>query len=102
MDAADRSVSLSVVEIDALGNAERNCPILCDNSNYTEIICFCDMIAMQVFHFLKTLGKLVPQDVVDTLMKIIAGERDILQQHILQQELSSGNPLHKNIILPLW
>jgi len=115
MDNGDREASLEIAEIDALGNAEQVYPILQKYSDRTGIICFSDMIAMQVCHFLKKLDKTVPQDVsvvgfdnivsrllsplmltsvsvsktsmsvkaVDTLMKIIAGDKNTLQQHIL-------------------
>lgn len=63
MDAADQDVSLSIAQIDALGNADRICPILDEYADCTGIICFSDMIAMQVCHFLKALGKQVPRDV---------------------------------------
>lgn len=128
MDAAGQDVSLSVVEVDALGNAERICPILQEYADCTGIICFSDMIAMQVCHFLKTLGKQVPKDVsvigfdnivsrllsplmltsvsvsktsmsvkaVDTLMKIIAGEKDTLQQHILPTRVIVWDSTAKN------
>jgi len=115
MDNGDLGASLETVEIEALGNAEQVCPILQKYSDCSGIICFSDMIAMQVCYFLNKLNKAVPADVsvigfdniasrllsplmltsvsvsktsmsvkaVDTLIKIIEGRPDVLQQHIL-------------------
>jgi len=63
LDAGKGSAVLKTAQIaptDCAGDIKQ---ILKKNADCTGIICFSDMIAMQVCHFLKQLGKNVPDDV---------------------------------------
>ncbi len=54
---------LQYAEVPAADNAERIPEILAQYAFCTAIICFSDLVALQVSHVLKTNGKQVPQDV---------------------------------------
>ena len=57
------SDNLKVFEIDVTENADRIWDLLQENNDCTGIICFSDIIAMQVSYFLKRQNKNVPEDV---------------------------------------
>lgn len=63
LDAGEGSATLQTVQIPPTDCADEIKKILQDNGDCTGIICFSDMIAMQVCHFLKELGRSVPDDV---------------------------------------
>ena len=54
---------LQLAEVSTVDNGDEILEILKKNASCTGIICFSDLVAMQVCHFLKQLGKQVPKDV---------------------------------------
>lgn len=61
-DAGKGSAVLKTAQIAPTDCADDILPILKKHADCTGIICFSDMIAMQVCHFLKQLGRNVPDD----------------------------------------
>ena len=66
-----------------MNNAEEIVELLKKNSDVTGILCFSDYIALQICHFLKSLGKRVPEDVS------IVGFDDIVSKFYLPLMLTS-------------
>lgn len=74
---------LKICEITLMNNAEEIVELLKKNSDVTGILCFSDYIALQICHFLKSLGKRVPEDVS------IVGFDDIVSKFYLPLMLTS-------------